>query len=49
MIKVPDRSRWNSGGITDELKAIDQMKWVGLMKNAKSSIEKIVLREPAYV
>lgn len=36
-------------GITEELKAIDQMKWVWLMNNVKSSAEEIVLKELIYV
>ena len=32
-------------GITEELKASDQMKWVGLMNNVRSSAEEIVTRE----
>lgn len=36
-------------GITEELKAKDQMKWVGLMNNVISAAEEIVLRELIYV
>ena len=36
-------------GITEELKATDQMKWVGLMNNVRSSAEEIVLKERIYV
>lgn len=36
-------------GITEELKTSDQMKWVGLMNNVRSSAEKIVLIELIYV
>ena len=36
-------------GITEELKATDQMKWVGLMNNARSSAEEIVLKELIYM
>ena len=36
-------------GITEELKASDQMKWVGLMNNVRSSAEEIVLKELIYV
>lgn len=36
-------------GIMEELKATDQMKWVGLMNNARSSAEEIVLKELIYV
>jgi hypothetical protein len=36
-------------GITEELKADDQMKWVGLMNNVRSAAEEIVLKELVYV
>ena len=36
-------------GITEELKAKDQMKWVGLKNNVISAAEEIVLRELIYV
>jgi hypothetical protein len=36
-------------GITEELKAADQMKWVGLMNNVRSAAEEIVLKEIVYV
>lgn len=35
-------------GITEELKAGDQMKWVGLMNNVRSAAEGIVLKELVY-
>ncbi len=36
-------------GITEELKAANQMKWVGLMNNVRITAEKIVQREIIYV
>ena len=36
-------------GATEELKAQDQMKWVRLMINIKSSAEEMVLRETLYI
>jgi len=36
-------------GITEELKARDQMKWVRLMNNVRSSVEEIIIRELIYV
>lgn len=36
-------------GIAEELKASDQMKWVGLMNNVRSMAEEIVIRELIYV
>ncbi|MEY8236231.1 TnpV protein [Lachnospiraceae bacterium 66-29] len=37
-----------SAGITEELKAKEQMKWVGLMCNIRSAAEEIVLKELVY-
>ena len=36
-------------GVTEELKAQDQMKWVGLMNNIKVSAEEIILKNMIYV
>lgn len=36
-------------GITEELKAANQIKWVGLMNNVRNSAEEIVLKELIYV
>ena len=36
-------------GITEELKARDQMKWVRLRNNVRSSVEEIIIRELIYV
>ena len=36
-------------GITEKLKATDQMKWMGLMNNVRSSAEEVVLKELIYV
>ena len=35
-------------GVTESLKASDQMKWVGLMNNLKASAEEVVLTELVY-
>lgn len=35
-------------GITEELKASDQMKWVGLMNNVRSMAEERILKEVIY-
>lgn len=32
-------------GITEALKKLDQMKWVGLMNSVRSAVEEIVIRE----
>ncbi len=36
-------------GITEELKATEPMKWVGLMNNVRNASEEIVLREVILV
>ena len=36
-------------GVTEELKAQDQMEWVRLMNNIKASAEEIVLKNMIYV
>ena len=35
-------------GVTEELKAADQMKWVRMMENIRHSAEEIVLEELVY-
>ena len=37
-----------TAGITEELKATDQMKWVGLMNNFRSAAEEQILQELIY-
>ena len=37
-----------SAGVTEELKARDQMKWVGLMNTCKAQAEEIILSELVY-
>ena len=36
-------------GVTEKLKAQDQMEWVRLMDNIKASAEEMVLREILYI
>ena len=36
-------------GISEDLKASEQMKWVGLMNNVRSAAEEIVLKEIIFV
>lgn len=36
-------------GITEKLKAANQMKWIGLMNNVRITAEEIVQREMIYV
>ena len=37
-----------AAGVTEELKATDQMKWVGLMNNCKAQAEEVILAELIY-
>jgi len=37
-----------SEGVTEELKASDQMKWVGLMNNFRASAEEVAMKELIY-
>jgi hypothetical protein len=37
-----------SRGVTEELKATDQMKWVGMMNNIKASAEETIFEELIY-
>lgn len=37
-----------SAGISEELKRVNPMKWIGLMNNVRSEVEEIVLKEVAY-
>ena len=37
-----------AAGVTEELKARDQMKWVGLMNSLKAQAEEIILSELVY-
>lgn len=37
-----------SMGLTEKLKAQDPMKWAGLMNNAKSKVEEMILSELIY-
>ena len=43
---MPELMKQN--GVTEELKAKDPMKWVGLMNNLKSQAEEIIFEELIY-
>lgn len=43
------KQKQEEAGITEELKTSDQMNWVGLMNNVRSSAEENVLKELIYV
>ena len=38
-----------AAGVTEELKARDQMAWVGLVNNCRARVEEIILVELVYV
>ena len=38
-----------AAGATEELKARDQMAWVGLMNNCKARVEEIIRAELIYI
>ena len=42
------RSLKKSMGLTEQMKASDPMKWVGLMNNAKAKAEEMILSELIY-
>ncbi len=37
-----------AAGVTEELKARDQMAWVGLVNNCKARVEEIIFSELIY-
>ena len=37
-----------AAGITEQLKATDQLKWVGLMNAVKAQVEEIIVTELIY-
>jgi len=37
-----------AAGVTEELKASDPMKWVGLMNDLKTQAEEVILKELIY-
>ena len=38
----------DSEGVDEQLKATDQMRWVGLMNSFKATAEEVVLQEIVY-
>jgi hypothetical protein len=44
---VPELAK--SRGITEELKAADQMKWVGMMNNVTNAVDEMIFAEIIYV
>ena len=43
------RQMMNRQGITEELKARDQMEWVRAVNNIRNAAEEIVLKELVYI
>ena len=48
MMESLTRRMAQAQGVTEQLKATDQMKWVGAMNNIRASAEEIVMRELIY-
>ena len=38
-----------AAGVTEELKACDLMRWVGLMNTLKAQVEEVLLQELVYI
>ena len=38
-----------AAGVTEELKARDPMRWVGLMNTLKAQVEEVLLQELVYI
>ena len=43
------RQMMEKQGVTEELKARDQMVWVGAVNNIRNAAEEIVLKELVYI
>lgn len=43
------RQMMEKQGVTEELKARDQMSWVGVVNNIRNAAEEIVLKELVYI
>ena len=48
MIERLMEERKESWGISEELKGMDQMKWIGMMGSLQSVVEEIVVREVVW-
>ena len=48
MLKSSLKQMAENHGVTEELKALNQMAWVGAINNIKSCAEEIVLSEILY-
>ena len=35
-------------GVTEQLKAVDMMRWIGLMNNIRSCVDEIILHDIVY-
>ena len=38
-----------TAGVTEEVKARDPMRWVGLMNTLKAQVEEVLFQEPIYI
>jgi len=48
MMELLVRQMAQAQGITEQLKAEDQMAWVGAMNNIRSAAEEVVMREVVF-
>ena len=48
MVEHLTREMAKRENVTEELKAQDQMKWVGLMNNFRAAAEEVVLKDLIY-
>ena len=48
MLKLLVKQMVQAQGITEQLKAEDQMAWVGAMNNIRSAAEEVVMREVVF-
>lgn len=48
MMKLLVKQMAEEQGVTEQLKADDQMKWVGMMNNIRSAAEEVVLNDLIY-
>ena len=48
MLELLVRQMAQEQGITEQMKAEDQMAWVGAMNNVRSAAEEVVMREVVF-
>lgn len=45
---ISDKGMAKKQGVTEELKATDMMRWIGLMNNIRACADEIVLNDIVY-